>query len=160
MNLSDPLCLRRLQKNSQIVFLINSKKWKKNTTVLIEAESFQELGGWVIDQQFMDYMGSPFLLAHGMGVPVEDATTGVLFPEIGVFKVWVRTRDWAAPWKDELEGNENIYQPPGKFKLLVNGQSLDTAFGTEIAEWHWQYGGEVNIIQKENTSLLLVNFLH
>jgi hypothetical protein len=27
-------------------------------TVLVEAEGFEELGGWVIDQQFMDQMGS------------------------------------------------------------------------------------------------------
>ena len=35
-------------------------------TVLVEAESFAELGGWVIDQQAMDQMGSPFLLAGGI----------------------------------------------------------------------------------------------
>ncbi|MHC4323929.1 MAG: hypothetical protein ACYSUX_06625, partial [Planctomycetota bacterium] len=39
-------------------------------TVLIEAEGFANRGGWVIDQQFMDQMGSPFLLAHGLGRPV------------------------------------------------------------------------------------------
>ena len=123
---------------------------KKNTSILIEAESFKDLGGWVIDQQFMDYMGSPFLLAHGMGIPVKDAITKFSLPEIGVFKVWVRTRDWAAPWMEELEDNENTYQAPGKFKLLINGQPLNTTFGTEGVGWHWQYGGEVSITQKEN----------
>ncbi len=39
-------------------------------TVLVEAEGFGDLGGWVVDQQFMDQMGSPMLLAHGMGQPV------------------------------------------------------------------------------------------
>ena len=43
--------------------------------ILIEAEGFQERGGWVVDQQFMDQMGSPFLLAHGLGEPVADAST-------------------------------------------------------------------------------------
>lgn len=122
----------------------------ENATILIEAESFEELGGWVIDQQFMDYMGSPFLLAHGMGIPVKDAITKISFPEIGVFKVWVRTRDWTAPWKNEVEVNGNEYQPPGRFILLVNGHALDTTFGTEDAGWHWQYGGEVKITQREN----------
>ena len=46
---------------------------EKNAAILIEAESFEDLGGWVIDHQFMDYMGSPFLLAHGKGIPVKDA---------------------------------------------------------------------------------------
>jgi len=44
-------------------------------TVLVEAEQFENPGGWVRDAQFMDEMGSPYLLAHGLGVPVEDAAT-------------------------------------------------------------------------------------
>jgi hypothetical protein len=67
------------------------------TTILVEAESFREHGGWVIDQQFMDQMGSPFLLAHGLGVPVGDARTAVTVPVRGTYHVWVRTRDWVAP---------------------------------------------------------------
>ena len=42
-------------------------------SLLVEAESFTEKGGWVVDQQFMDLMGSPYLLAHGLGSPVENA---------------------------------------------------------------------------------------
>lgn len=49
--------------------------------LFIEAESFSNKGGWKVDQQFMDLMGSPYLLAHGMGVPVDDASTEVTFPE-------------------------------------------------------------------------------
>ena len=121
---------------------------KVNSTVFVEAESFENLGGWVIDQQFMDYMGSPFLLAHGMGIPVEDALTNVHFNETGIFHVWVRTRDWAAPWKKEIPEDE--YQSPGKFELLINGKALDVVFGVEGAEWHWQYGGKIEIRQNEN----------
>ena len=39
---------------------------------IVEAEMFQKRGGWVLDQQFMDQVDSPFLLAHGLGKPVED----------------------------------------------------------------------------------------
>ena len=67
-------------------------------TVLVEAERFSEFGGWVHDSQFMDQMGSPFLLAHGLGVPVQDATTTVEFPAAGTYRLWVRTRDWVATW--------------------------------------------------------------
>ena len=49
-------------------------------TVLVEAEAFSDRGGWVVDQQFMDEMGSPFVLAHGLGKPVKDASTVVTFP--------------------------------------------------------------------------------
>jgi len=105
--------------------------------VLIEAEGFTERGGWTIDQQAMDQMGSPFLLAHGLGVPVGDATTMVRMPVAGRYRVLVRTRDWVAPW--------NAPGAPGKFQLLVNGRALDTVFGTEGADWHWQAGGTVDL---------------
>lgn len=103
--------------------------------LLVEAEAFEEFGGWVLDQQFMDLMGSPYLLAHGMGTPVADAHATVLLPPGGSWRVWVRTRDWAAPW--------NAPGSPGKFQLLLDGVPLPTPFGTEGAAWHWQDGGIV-----------------
>jgi len=105
--------------------------------VLLEAESFDDLGGWVLDQQFMDLMGSPYLLAHGMGVPVEDATTTVEFPTAGPWRVWVRTRDWVAPW--------GAPGAPGRFELHLDGTPLGTIFGTEGDPWHWQDGGLVEV---------------
>jgi hypothetical protein len=105
--------------------------------VLVEAEQFADFGGWVLDQQFMDQMGSPYLLAHGLGVPVKDATARVDFPAAGAYHVWVRTRDWVAPW--------GAPGAPGRFQVLVDGKPLTAEFGTEGAEWHWQDGGEVTI---------------
>jgi hypothetical protein len=110
-------------------------------TVLIEAEGFEDLGGWVVDQQFMDQVGSPYLLAHGLGVPVKDARTNVNFPATGKYRVWVRTRDWVGPWKAP--------GAPGKFQLLIEGKALKTVFGTEGAEWHWQDGGTLSIKNKQ-----------
>ena len=108
-------------------------------TVLVEAERFAEFGGWVHDSQFMDQMGSPFLLAHGLGVPVQDATTTVEFPAAGTYRLWVRTRDWVATW--------NAPGTPGRFQVVVDGQPVPTVFGTEGADWHWQDGGQVEITQ-------------
>ncbi|MFN3241244.1 MAG: FAD-dependent oxidoreductase [Planctomycetota bacterium] len=105
--------------------------------VLVEAESFADTGGWVVDQQFMDFMGSPMLLAHGLGEPVQNATTEVAFEQPGSYRVWVRTRDWVAPW--------NAPGAPGRFELQIDGRSLKTTFGTEGADWHWQDGGEVRV---------------
>ena len=51
--------------------------------VLLEAEMFADLGGWDLDQQSMEQMGSPYLLAHGLGVPVKDATTTAKFSAPG-----------------------------------------------------------------------------
>src|SRR5579872_2288706 len=107
------------------------------SSLLLEAENFDDCGGWVIDQQFMDQMGSPYLLAHGLGDPVRDATTLAKFPTAGRYRVWVRTRDWVAPW--------HAPGTPGKFQLLIEGKPLPVIFGTEGAEWHWQDGGMVEV---------------
>ena len=69
--------------------------------VFIEAESFQDIGGWVIDPEFMDQMGSPYLLAHGLGKPVRNAKTGIVLPKAGVWHVYARTWNWCAPWNIE-----------------------------------------------------------
>lgn len=106
-------------------------------STLLEAEQFASLGGWDLDQQSMDQMGSPYLLAHGLGVPVKDAVTQLHFSERGKYRVWVRTRDWVAPWK--------VPGAPGKFQVVINGKALETIFGTVEANWHWQDGGEMEL---------------
>ena len=113
--------------------------------ILVEVESFDELGGWLVDQQFMDLMGSPYLLAHGLGEPVDDATAKVKVPTPGSYRVWVRTRDWVA-----VTWNAPGY--PGPFQLLINGKRLERIFGTEGAGWHWQDGGVVELSDEARPS--------
>lgn len=115
-------------------------------TLLVETESFAQKGGWVVDQQFMDQMGSPFLLAHGLGTPVADAIAAVAVPETGTYRVLARTRNWVALW--------NQKEAPGKFQVLVNGQALDTVLGTQGAEWAWQVAGRV-ALEKGTATLAL-----
>ncbi len=109
-------------------------------SLLVEAESFAKHGGWKLDTQFIEVMGSPYLLAHGLGRPVTDASTTVTFPNTGRYRVFVRTKDWVAPWK--APGT------PGRFQVTVNGQALSTEFGTEGADWHWQAGDTVDITDR------------
>ncbi len=113
--------------------------------LFIEAEQFKDHGGWELDQQSMEQMGSPYLLAHGLGIPVKDATTEVRFPSAGSYRVWVRTRDWVAPWKAP--------GAPGKFQLLINGKPVKEVFGTKSATWHWHDGGIVNVTKKTTLAL-------
>ncbi len=103
--------------------------------VLVEAESFADHGGWKLDTQFIHEMGSPYLLAHGLGSPVADATTRASIPAAGEWYVWVRTKDWVARW--QAAGT------PGRFQLLVDGRPLEATFGSEGAQWGWQAGGKV-----------------
>ena len=62
-------------------------------SVFVECESFRDLGGWKLDTQFMDQMGSPYLIAHGLGKPVADAVTEVSVGQAGTYSVWARTKN-------------------------------------------------------------------
>ena len=61
----------------------------KADRILIETESFSDHGGWKLDTQFIREMGSPYLLAHGLGTPVQDATTTIEIKEDGAYTVSV-----------------------------------------------------------------------
>ena len=58
-------------------------------------------------------MGSPYLLAHGLGRPVDDAVTKFNIGESGNYRLWVRTKDWVARW--------NATASPGKFQIIIDG---------------------------------------
>lgn len=131
---------------THILFLFASFSTISASNLFIEAESFTKKGGWVVDQQFMDLMGSSYLMAHGMGEPVEDAQTEVTFPEKGTYYVYVRTYNWTSPWKDG-EG-------PGKFSLYVGNKKLASPLGCEGNAWMWQAAGKVTI-KDVNTELRL-----
>jgi hypothetical protein len=110
--------------------------------LLLEAESFQNPGGWSLDTQFIEIMGSPYLLAHGLGEPVKDATTTANLPSTGKYRVWVRTKDWVAPW--------GAPGTPGRFQVIINGQPLAETFGTKGKAWSWHDGG---IVEATETKL-------
>ncbi|HBE41699.1 MAG TPA: hypothetical protein DDW27_10945 [Bacteroidales bacterium] len=100
---------------------------------LIEAESFEVKGGWVVDPQFVEQMGSPYLLAHGLGIPVENAKLEFDLPSGGRYHVWARTKNWVP----------GEWEAPGRFKLIINGKELKTVLGTEEG-WNWQYAGAIS----------------
>lgn len=117
-------------------FHLKAEEW------FIEAESFDNKGGWMLDNQSMGQMGSPYLLAHGLGVPVENASTTLFVGRAEVYHIWVRTRDWVKQWNKE--------GAPGRFEVLFNGKALPVTFGTQLADWHWQTGGTRALKAGEN----------
>lgn len=136
--------------NSSLALLAaSSDAWARAQSskefVFIEAEQFANHGGWELDQQSMEQMGSPYLLAHGLGIPVPDATTQVEFPSAGSYRIWVRTRDWVAPW--------NAPGAPGKFQVWIDGKPVRETFGTKSATWHWHDGGMVKVGKKAKIAL-------
>ena len=129
------MSMRRIFATILCLFVVSGPT--EAVTVLVEAESFADRGGWVIDQQVMDVMGSPYLLAHGLGTPVADAQTTVRLPEPGDYRIFVRTKDWVAPF--------GARGAPGHFQVLVDGKPLTEAFGTRGADWFWQDEGTLTI---------------
>lgn len=102
--------------------------------VWLEAESFQEHGAWSVDAQFVDNMGSPYLLATGLGRPVADATTHAKMPQAGEYRLWVRCKNWLPE------------HSPGRFQVLVNGKASGVNFGAAAeGGWRWIDGGPFNL---------------
>ncbi len=124
-------------------FAVASAVNGNQTAIFLEAESFETHGGWKLDTQFIEEMGSPYLLAHGLGKPVSDASTTIRVESAGLYHVWARTKDWVARW--EAPGT------PGVFQIAFNDNYLSQTFGTEGAHWHWQYGGSVELPEGNNT---------
>ncbi|MCK5135545.1 MAG: FAD-dependent oxidoreductase [Bacteroidales bacterium] len=102
--------------------------------LLIECESFDNRGGWVVDPQFVEQMGSPYLMAHGMGEPVENASTMLRFPSSGTYHVWARTTNWASEkWAE-----------PGRFNIILDGIQLRKNMGA-YKGWGWNYAGKTRV---------------
>jgi hypothetical protein len=142
MNYTNNVYMNMNMKTLTFFFLIFIGTFSINAQIIfIETESFENRGGWVIDQQSMDQMGSPYLMAHGLGIPVENATMRIDLPKKAIYRIWVRTRNWVAPW--------DVPETPGRFQLLFNKNLLETTFGTEGAEWHWQNGGTIQLNKGE-----------
>ena len=129
-----------------LALALTSLSWASAADVWVEAESFADKGGWVLDQQFMDLMGSPYLMAHGMGRPVEDAETEIVVPEKGKYTVYVRTFNWTSPWSD-ADG-------PGRFKVRVGGKTLPVELGSKGNTWQWQRAGEITLNPGRHTVAL------
>lgn len=100
------------------------------TTVWCEAELFAERGGWLHDAQFVDQMGSPYLLAYGLEKPGNDAVARVEVPRDGEYRLWVRCRDWLPE------------SSPGRFQVVLAGNVVAHVFGQSKSKgWVWEDGG-------------------
>ena len=102
--------------------------------VWVEAEQFAEYGGWSNDSQFVDLMGSPYLLATGVGRAVKDATTTIDVPRAGKYRLWVRCKDWLPQYS------------PGQFQVYVGPDASGVVFGKAPSDkWQWVDGGEFHL---------------
>lgn len=106
-----------------------------DNSVYVAASTFEDKGGWIADPQFMEQMGSSYLIAHGLGQPVNDARTHFTVPQDGTYNLFVRTRNWTAYWSDK--------PTPGVFRIRIDDRQAEPLFGDGESEWHWQAGGSI-----------------
>jgi len=100
----------------------------------VEAEDFADYGDWRLDTQFVQQMGSAYLIAAGVGQPVIDATAEVQLVQAGRYRLWVRAKNWI---------REHC---PGKFGVSVNGVRSPQVFGAADTEaWIWESAGEFDL---------------
>jgi hypothetical protein len=100
------------------------------SVIWLEAEQFHKTGGWSNDCQFVDLMGSPYLLAAGLDKPVEDAVTFAQVTKGGEYRLWVRCKDWLPAYS------------PGKFQVRVGDKQSPATFGkAQTDAWQWVDGG-------------------
>ena len=106
-----------------------------DNSVYVAASTFEDKGGWIADPQFMEQMGSSYLIAHGLGQPVDDARARFTVPKDGTYNLFVRTRNWTACWSDK--------PTPGVFRIRIDDRETEPLFGNGKSEWHWQAGGSI-----------------
>ena len=116
-----------------------------SAALFIECENFADKGGWTLDPSSTGEMGSSYLMAHGYGVAVKDASTSFTVEKPGRYSVCARTRNWAAEWTKGA---------PGLFRIVVDGRMLDTDMGENGPEWSWVKAGEVELSAGRHTLAL------
>jgi hypothetical protein len=79
-------------------------------------------------------MGSPYLMAHSNGRPVEDATRTICILANGNYHVWVRAKDWVPGYH------------PGRFSIKINNATLEKEFGANDQDWSWEHGGQIELV--------------
>jgi len=113
-----------------IILMLLKVEEATGAVLWLEAERFTDIGTWTRDAQFIDQMGSPYLLAAGLGHPVEDAVTWAEIPAQGTYRLWVRAKNWVPD------------HSPGRFQVLVGERPAEAIFGTvKSPQWVWRDGG-------------------
>lgn len=100
-------------------------------TIWMDAVDFQRYGGYVLDTQFIREMGQPYLLADGLGTPVTPAETAFSVDNGGIYRVWVRTKNWCPP-----------HDPDG-LRVEIDGHAAANIVGMmQVRGWHFDIGGD------------------
>lgn len=105
--------------------------------IVITAPEIVQRGGWELDTQFVPTMGIPYLLAHGLGHPVDDAVIDFYVQSSGEYTLFVYTFNWVAPWKPQYA--------PGIFEVYIDDAKTGNHFGSQSPCWGWEKGERIQL---------------
>ena len=140
------LAVAAMPKGASCAFRAPQKEVREEVKgfLWVEAESFADYGGWKLDTQFVQKMGSAYLIASGVLAPKAPAKTKVPIPSAGVWRAWVRTKDWLPEFS------------PGAFALEVGGRRSGRLGVSKREGWRWERAGDFNL-GKGEAELALVD---
>jgi len=107
----------------------------------IDALSFTDYGDWKAETQFVREMGQGYLMAlKTPGCPAADCMTAFEAPKPGMYRFWVRTKNWIKDYA------------PGKFYALVDGARIGNEMGNLPGyQWAWQTAGDIELTEGAHT---------
>ena len=62
--------------------------------IWIDATEFSDFGGFILDTQFVREMGQSYLLANGVGEPVDPASVSFSVKEGCRYRIFIRTKNF------------------------------------------------------------------
>lgn len=108
--------------------------------IWIDAADFKDKGGFILDTQFVREMGQGYLLANGVGTAVEPAMTKFSVCEDGLYRIFIRTKNWC-----------NEYSPDGLI-VSVDGQNLQHICGEmHSLDWYFEIAGDFDLKKGDHT---------
>lgn len=103
-------------------------------TIWIDALEFDNYGGFIKDTQFVGEMGQGYLMADGIGKPVEPAVVKFSVKEKGYYRFFVRTKNWC------------IGHDPDGLKIAVDDIIYPHISGVmQITGWYFEVAADFEL---------------
>jgi len=109
-------------------------------------------------------MGSPYLMAHGLGIPVEDAVTSFSVLEPGEYYIFVRTRNWATGMGLDMSKDFEHIRDYGllvvfsNWSYIKNHSKAKEKFANEQLKWVAHIAGKRESRRLEGLSISISNW--
>ena len=108
-------------------------------SIWIDAVDFKDYGGFVKETQFVREMGQPYLLADGVGTPIQPASTSFKVTEDGYYRFHIRTKNWCPE-----------YNPDGLVIEVDGVKSEYVCSNTHTFNWKFEAAGDFNLTKGEH----------